>query len=228
VKIKSQSLTKKVMNKIATFCILTVLSFNTVLFGQTDEGGNSSPRNQFSLGIKAGLNFSNVWDSKGEKFEADGKTGLAAGLFLGIPIGKYIGFQPEVLVSQKGFKGSGILLGQPYSMNRTLTYFDVPLQLQIKPIKYLTILLGPQYSYLFHEKSTYTLGVNSVEQEKEFTNDNIRKNILGFVAGADINLSHIVLSGRVGLDITKNNGDGTSTVPRYKNQWAQFTIGFKI
>jgi hypothetical protein len=216
------------MNKITTFCILAVMSFTTVLFAQSDDSGKSEPRSRISLGLKAGLNFSNVWDSEGEEFEADGKTGLAAGLFLGIPIGKFIGFQPEFLISQKGFKATGILLGQPYSFTRTLTYFDVPLQLQVKPIKYLTLVLGPQYSFLFHEKSTYTFGSNSTDQDIEFKNDNIRNNILGFVAGADINISHVVLSGRVGFDITKNNGDGSSTVPRYKNQWAQFTIGFKI
>lgn len=216
------------MKKLLTINFLLILLFASSLTAQTIDDDKNSPRRQITLGVKAGLNFSNVWDSQGEEFQADGKTGFAGGLFLGIPLGKFLGFQPEFLVSQKGFKGSGILLGQPYSFSRTLTYFDVPLQLQIKPIKYLTIVVGPQYSFLFNEKSTYTLGSNSVEQEKEFDNDNIRKNILGFVAGADINISHLVLSGRVGFDITKNNGDGSSTVPRYKNQWAQFTIGFKI
>lgn len=186
------------------------------------------PREQFSFGVKAGINYSNVWDEKGQNFTADPKYGLVGGLFLGIPIGKFLGIQPEALISQKGLKGSGVLFESPYSFSRTTTYIDFPLQLQIKPIEFLTIVLGPQYSYLMKEKNEFTFGANSSVQEMEFNNENIRKNILGFVAGADINVSHLVVSGRVGWDLQNNKGDGSSTTPRYKNQWVQGTVGFKL
>jgi hypothetical protein len=174
---------------------------------QTSE---TDRRDKFTFGVKAGANYSNVWDEQGQDFNADARVGF------------------EMLVSQKGFQANGTLLGQPYSFTRTTTYLDIPLQLQIKPIEYLTIVAGPQYSYLFNQKDVYTFGSNSVAQEQEFNNDNIRKNILGFVAGGDINISHVVISGRIGWDFQTNNGDGTSTTPRYKNKWVQFTIGFKI
>jgi len=32
----------------------------------------------------------------------------------------------------------------------------------------------------------------------------------------------------VGWDLMKNNGDGTKTTPRYKNVWAQVSVGFRI
>ncbi len=148
---------------------------------------------------------------------------------MGIPIGKIIGIQPEVLISQKGFKGSGSLLGFPYSTSRTTTYIDIPLQLQIKPSEFIHIVIGPQFSYLLNQKDKYTFGSNSQEQEKEFENDNIRKNILGFVVGLDILLAkNLVRTGRVGRDLQNNNGDGSSTTPRYKNQWLQFTLVYKI
>jgi hypothetical protein len=192
---------------------------------QTSE---TDRRDKFTFGVKAGANYSNVWDEQGQDFNADARVGFAGGIFIGIPIGTFLGVQPEMLVSQKGFQANGTLLGQPYSFTRTTTYLDIPLQLQIKPIEYLTIVAGPQYSYLFNQKDVYTFGSNSVAQEQEFNNDNIRKNILGFVAGGDINISHVVISGRIGWDFQTNNGDGTSTTPRYKNKWVQFTIGFKI
>lgn len=140
----------------------------------------------------------------------------------------YLGLQPEILIAQKGFKGNGTLLGSPYSFSRTNTYLDIPLQLQFKPIEFLTFLVGPQYSYLLKQKNTYTFGDNSLEQEEEFKNDNIRKNILGFVAGFDVNIHFIIVSGRIGWDLQNNNGDGTSTTPRYKNQWLQLLIGIGI
>lgn len=185
-------------------------------------------RESFEFGVKAGLNISNVWDSKDQEFNADPKIGLAGGVFLGIPIGPYIGIQPELLISQKGFKGSGSLLGFPYSFTRTTTYLDIPLQVQLKPAEFVTILAGPQFSYLLKQKDNYTFGTNSVDQEQEFENENIRKNILGFVVGADFIYQYFVFSGRMGWDFQTNTGDGTSLTPRYKNRWLQVTVGLKI
>lgn len=205
---------------------IAFLSIGTTMLRAQDD--DIDPRDKFAFGVKAGMNYSNVWDEQGQDFRANAKVGFAGGLFFGIPIGRYLGFQPELLFSQKGFQASGTLSDSPYSFTRTTSYLDIPLQLQIKPIEYFTILFGPQYSYLLHEKNVYTWGANSSSQEQAFNNDNIRKNILGFAAGADINIAHVVVSARMGWDFQTNNGDGTSSTPRYKNKWLQLTVGFKI
>jgi hypothetical protein len=185
-------------------------------------------REDVTLGFKAGINYSNVWDENGQDFKADPRIGFAGGVFVSIPIGKYIGIQPELLISQKGYEGSGTLLGTPYSSSRTTTHLDIPLQVQLKPSEFITVVAGPQFSYLMNQKDKYTFGANSTEQEQEFDNENIRKNTLGFVVGADIMLEQVVLSARAGWDFQTNNGDGSSTTPRYKNQWIQLTVGFVI
>lgn len=204
----------------------------TVLFSSgmtlSAQNNDEDPRTRMAFGVKAGMNISNVWDSEGQDFAADAKAGFAGGIFAGIPIGQSLGIQPEIMVSQKGFQASGTLLGSPYSFKRTATFIDVPIQLQVKPAKALTILAGPQFSYLVHEKSVYTFGASSVVQEQAFENDNIRKNILGFTAGADVNISHLVISGRMSWDFMNNHGDGTSDTPRYKNRLIQLTVGYKI
>ncbi len=215
------------MKKILIIICILSFAISTNLSAQDDNDKEDS-RENVTFGIKAGINYANVWDEQGEDFRADPRVGFAGGVFLGIPIGKFLGFQPEVLISQKGFQGSGTLLGTSYSFSRTYTYVDIPLFLQLKPSPFLTILLGPEYSYLTHQKNTYTFGTNSSAQDEEFKNDNVRKNILGFVVGADINVDHIVVSGRAGWDFQTNNGDGSSSTPRYKNQWLQFTVGFRL
>lgn len=199
-----------------------------LLFINSVSAQGEDRRNQLDFGIKAGANLSNVWDSQGEEFRADGKVGLAAGVFLSLPLGEVLGVQPEVLISQKGFEGSGVLLGQEYSFSRTTTYIDIPLQLQIKPANFITLVVGPQFSYLLKQKDERTFGSNSTEQEQAFDNENIRKNILGFVAGIDVHFSQFVISGRGSRDFQTNNGDGTSDTPRYKNQLLQFTLGYKL
>lgn len=205
--------------------IILSASFAGNIIAQDNE---TDLRKNLTFGLKAGVNYSNVYDSEGEDFNADPKLGLAAGAFLAIPIGRYLGIQPEFLFSQKGFRGTGRILGNTYSLTRTTNYIDVPLFLTFKPSEFISLLAGPQYSYLTNQKDVFANASSSIEQEQEFENDNVRKNTLCFVGGADINLKHIVLSARAGWDVQNNNGDGSSTTPRYKNVWYQATIGYRF
>lgn len=208
--------------------ISTIGVFVCAALSVQGQENDDDRREDLEFGVKAGVNMSNVWDSQGQEFTADSKFGLAGGLFLGIPLGELLGVQPEILFSQKGFKGSGSILTIPYTTKRTTSYVDIPLQVQLKPTKYLTFLAGPQFSYLLHQKDEYTFGSSSTNIEEELENDNVRKNILGAVAGADIIYKSLVISGRLGWDFQNNHGDGTSDTPRYKNRWIQLTLGFKI
>jgi Outer membrane protein beta-barrel domain len=208
------------MKKILiTLGILTLFSITSI--AQDD-------RSKFKIGLKAGANISNIYDKTGEVFTADNKIGFTGGLFMGIPIGKFLGIQPEVLFSQKGFKSSGTLAGIAFSQTRTTDYIDVPLFIAIKPASFVTIKAGPQYSYLMKQKDVFSNPVFTSEQIQEFENTNIRKNILSLVGGVDINLSKIIVGARVGMELQNNNGDGTSTNPRYKNAWGALTLGFNI
>ncbi|HTO16780.1 MAG TPA: porin family protein [Edaphocola sp.] len=209
-----------------TLLITTIfLSLAAVASAQEDQIDN---RETFQIGAKIGGTYSNVYNAKGDKFEADPKLGLTVGGFVMIPLGKYFGVQPEIGITQKGFKGSGNILGSAYSFKRTSTFLEVPIFFAIKPSEFITILAGPQYSYLIHSKYKFENSAFSGAQEDEFKLDNIRKNILGFALGVDINLKHLVLGGRVGWDLQNNKGDGTSSTPKYKNVSGQLTIGYKI
>lgn len=210
---------KTIKNLVAVF----LMSFTGFVMVQDVVADN---RENTMFGLKVGLNYSNVFDSKTEEFHADPKLGFAAGMFVSIPIDKHLGVQPEILISQKGFKGTGVLLGSEYTFTRTTTFIDIPIQFAVKPSENLTIFAGPQYSYLINRKDVFNSTLVSFTQEQEFKNDNIRKNIFGIVTGLDINLKQIVLSTRFGWDLINNNGDGSSNTPRYKNTWFQTTIGY--
>lgn len=185
-------------------------------------------REKVKFGLKAGLNYSNVYNSQTDAFRADPKFGLAGGAFVSIPITKYFGFQPEILLSQKGFEGEGTLLGSPYNFKRTTTYIDVPFQIAVKPSEFLTLIAGPQFSYLIKQKDVFTNTSASFSQEQEFKNEDIRKNILGFVVGINLNLRGVILGTRLGWDISNNHGDGSFSTPQYKNTWFQATLGFTL
>ena len=195
-----------------------------VAVAQTD----ADMRERLVFGVKAGANYSNVWDENKQDFTADGKAGFAAGAFLSIPIGRYLGVQPEVMFSQKGFQGSGSFLTYPYDYSTTTTYIDIPLLVTFKPSPFVSIVAGPQYSFLLSERNTFSSPNFTSEELEEYENDNIRKNTLGLQVGADFNLNHFVISPRAGWDFQSNNGDGTSSIPRYKNQWLQLTVGYRF
>ena len=206
--------------------LFTILA--CIFIANTMNAQDTNSSDQIHIGLKAGGNYSNIYDTKGEKYNADGKIGLATGVFLSIPIGTYFGIQPEVLFSQKGFTATSSVLGADVKLTRTTNYIDVPVFLAIKPSEMITILVGPQYSYLIKQNDKLTNPITDIEVNQDFDTDNIRKNTLCLVGGVDFNLSNIVLGARIGMDMYNNNGDGTSTTPRYKNVWAQATVGFRL
>lgn len=212
---------KKIVWIVIVFAGLACNSF-------AQESGIYDTRNNLILGIKGGANYSNVYDSQGENFNSEPKYGLAAGAFLSIPIGKYLGIHPEVLFSQKGFHASGMVEGNSYNYTRTTNYLDVPLYVAFKPSRFLSIVAGPQYSYLLKQNDVFASDNMTMEQEIEYKQHDIRKNTLCFVGGVDINLRRYVFGLRTGWDVQNNNADGTATTPRYKNVWYQGTIGIKF
>lgn len=189
---------------------------------------NAQDRDEVHFGIKAGANYSNVYDINGQDFTADYKFGFAGGIFVAIPLGNYLGIQPEILYSQKGYESNGNILGATFKITHSADFIDIPILVQIKPSDFLTIVVGPQYSYLVSTKNKFESSLLTVQQQQDFDNINIRKNILGVLGGLDFNIQNLVIGTRVGWDMVHNNGDGTSTSPRYRNMWYQATLGFRF
>jgi hypothetical protein len=214
---------------------LKILAIAAVFFAvepavaQSDTHTSSrDARRKIVFGFKGGFNRSNVYDQGSRNFVADTKTGGVVGGFLCIPFGDFIGFQPELLYSQKGFKGTGVINGEFYEISRTTNHLDIPLQLQLKPFGWLSMLAGIQYSYLLSQRDELSRYNNYEQINKEFVNDDIRKNLVGILMGGDVNFWHVVFSARVGWDIISNHGDGNSSTPQYKNYWVQGTLGYRI
>jgi hypothetical protein len=208
--------------------ILTIAAVTSLAFHSIAQDNASPEYDRVRIGVKAGVNYSNVYDSQGAAFVANPKFGLAAGGFLSVPVIPFVGLQLEVMYSQKGFQATGDVLGSTYNFTRTTDYIDVPLFITLKPVRILTIMAGPQFSYLTRQTDAFATATTSIAQEQQFENDNLRKNLMSFVAGVDINLGHLILGGRVGWDLQNNSPDGSSTTPRYKNTWYQFTMGVRL
>jgi hypothetical protein len=184
---------------------------------------------KITTGLKIGANYSNVYDRSGDQFNTRALPGFAAGGFVSVPIVPYISFQPEILFSQKGFHATGNILNSTYDITRTTSYIDVPLLFALVPCRFITVLLGPQYSLLVHQRDVFTNATTGIEEQQLFLDDNARKNALCFTGGVDLNFNHIVVGARAGIDMLNNKNNGTSSsTPNYKNDWMQLTLGYRF
>lgn len=218
------------MKQIKIFTLIACLFATSVLVAQDASSSNATDsRNDLQIGFKGGANYSNLYDIRAQNFSANPLFGPVFGGFLSVPIGTYLGIQPEVLYSAKGYSGQGSdLINGSYSYNSRLNYLDVPILLQFKPSPNLYLLGGPEYSYLLSSSYTFTNGVTSETTQKNFQNDNLRRNVFGLIFGFDLNFGQLTLGARVAWDLQDNNGDGTSSMPRYRNVWGQLTLGFRL
>ncbi|MBC7494829.1 MAG: PorT family protein [Flavobacterium sp.] len=212
--------------KTSFFIIFSAIFCSALMQAQVsqDKIGTST-----TFGVKAGLNMSNVYDIEGENFVASSSYGFAGGGFVTVPLNEYFAIQPEVLFSQKGFKASGTMLGSNYTYEKTTNFLDIPLLAVFRPIKFVSVVFGPHFSFLMSEKNTFNSALINTVQQQQFNNDSVRQNIFGLTGGADFNITDSALIGlRAGFDLQKNNSDGTSSAPRYRNVWYQLTAGYRF
>lgn len=185
-------------------------------------------KDRVHLGVRAGVNSSNLIKSGDVDISTGAKLGLNAAVFLEIPVIPGFSVQPEVQYSQKGYKASGSYLATPYEYKQTTNFIEVPLLAKFKPSKNFGILIGPQFSFLTSTKTKYTVANSSHEQLVDQDNSNLRKNTLGGVVGLEAAAGPIVFDLRYSLDFQKNNGDGSSTTPTYRNQVIALSAGLRF
>lgn len=214
-----------VLKKLFLAPVLTTALFTTQSIIAQDQTSSSAydmdSREELKIGIKAGANYSNVYSESGDDFVADGKVGFAGGIFVSIPLSQLVGIQPELLYSQKGFKTEGTFLDGKLTTN----YLDIPVHLQIKPSPNVSLLLGPQLSYLLSTK--YELNGFSAIDEENFDDNNNRVN-LGLSAGIDFTVENFLISARGSWDLSEVNKDNTTSDINYKNQLFQLTLGYRF
>ena len=192
-------------------------------------------------GLKGGYNLATFsgTDSKGSAY----KSGFAAGGFLNFPVADIVSIQPELLYSQKGasisnFQGSGST-----TFKSTLGYVDVPILVRVntgEAGKGLFFELGPQGSFVIHNRDFTQTGNTSTQSTDNTSTDDLNKVVLGYAAGLGYQLtSGLSLGVRYTGDFSQVYKDGvsksyTSSVytggngrnPSVHNSVFQFQVGY--
>ena len=95
---------------------------------------------EFDLGLKAGVNFSQLRDAE----DLDNRTGLLAGAFVGVKFSDRFAIQPEILYSQQG--------GNSDFGDYHIDYVNVPVIFKFYLIgDVLNVQAGPQFGFVAND-----------------------------------------------------------------------------
>ncbi|MDT4831090.1 Outer membrane protein beta-barrel domain protein [compost metagenome] len=179
------------------------------------------------LGAKAGLNYSNIIKGDGNNnFNTDYLAGFNAGITLDIKLLDNLAFTPEALYSTKGYKSTSSF----GDFTQTTHFIDIPILASIKLADKFNVVVGPQVSFLLSTHNKFENGFGVAEQKiVEDDADRFKKSLVGGVIGARYDFNNqFGIHARYALDFQKNNENGSSQTPEFKNQVYQVGIGIKF
>ena len=152
--------------------LLTAIILSTI-FTQAQQ--KTVHAGKTSMGLRGGINFQNIngKNDNGDKLKNDILTGFNIGLNAEIPVGIDFYFQPGLLYTIKGAKGTDVILGQTFNSKIKISYLELPLNLLYKPMLgkgHLLLGFGPYVAFGISGKTTYEGGGTSQSADIKFKN----------------------------------------------------------
>jgi hypothetical protein len=172
------------------------------------------------LGIKGGTTVSKI---TGQSFSEKFSYGYHIGGFLKLKLGPKWSVQPEVLFNQvnttvdSSFKSLYSSLYNPsYIKNVKLKYLTIPLVLNYKLNKFMTLQAGPQFGVLIDNNK------NLFQNGREA----FKGNDLSMLGGLQLNFGKVGISGRYVLGL--NNINDIDNRDKWKSQSAQISLALTL
>ncbi len=158
---------------------------------------NATPK----VGIKAGLNLSNMYEGEVKKSEM--LLGYNVGVFAKVPVTSFVSFQPELYLTTKGSKTtySTALLDGTASFR--LTYIEVPLLCVVNVTPIIDLQFGPYVAYLIDGSVKNKSNVSLFDYEENINTNNYNRIDAGIAIGAGFDLGAISIGVRYNLGLTK-------------------------
>ena len=168
------------------------------------------------IGAKAGANINKI---DGKSFSDEFSYGYHLGGFFNVGLGKKFAIQPEVLFNQINVDTSSSF-SSVYKFDQIdkvqLKYLSVPILLNFKPVKFITLQAGPQFSVLMNKSKTLLENGRDAFKAGEFS----------MLAGAQVNIGHLNIYGRYAVGLSNlNDIDNTE---KWKGQSFQLGLGFTL
>ncbi|HXD79696.1 MAG TPA: outer membrane beta-barrel protein [Puia sp.] len=195
------------------------LAFATLLLTLT--AAHSYAQKSMEWGLKAGGNYFKVG---GRSFDNTYNVSFSGGAYAELNYTSKFTVQPELLFNQvlcktsEGFTNiySGL---EPVGFQLvSLDYIAVPVLFVYKPVPLVSVIIGPQYSYLIAQ----TQGLLRAETSK----DAFHHSELALVFGGQLNLGKLTLGLRYQEGLTNVNGINTTDV--WRTYGFQLYLGFQL
>ncbi|MDB5251417.1 MAG: PorT family protein [Flaviaesturariibacter sp.] len=175
---------------------------------------------QFKLGVKAGTNISKI---DGKSFKEEFGYGYLLGGYVNVGLGSKLSVQPEVLFSQSQSKVDNQFstiyqdaFADASSGKVKLNYLSIPIVLDYRLNKLLSLQAGPQFSILMNKDK-------NLLQNGKAAFDNGDLSVLG---GANIHLGKLNVTGRYGVGL--NNLNDIDDKDKWKSQSIQLSLGITL
>jgi Outer membrane protein beta-barrel domain len=183
---------------------------------------------QPSWGFRVGVNLSDLTPEPAlPDFDVEGVSrGLVAGGFVTLPVNSLLAFQPEALYSRQGAKFTDM------PGETKLDYIQVPLLARVRTgaRSPLAVLFGPSLGVLTGV-SRQGSGFVDVASSALTVDDLFRRFDLGLVAGAGLDVGHLVFDGRYTWGVTNIWNDTFHGMPlggNQKNRVFALSAGLRI
>ena len=175
---------------------------------------------QFSIGVKAGANITKV---DGKAFRDEFRYGYHLGGFMEIPLGASVSIQPEVLWNQYQTRADSSFSSVyenavDFSNYRDgkLNYLSIPLLVNYKLGKVVSLQAGPQYGILLSQDK------NLLENGGEA----FKNGELSVLGGLQVHISKLRLQGRYFIGL--NNISDIDNQNSWRNQGFQVSLGIGL
>jgi len=174
-------------------------------------------------GVIAGTNLYKV---TGRSFDEKTRAGFSAGAYGEYFFSRMFGVQGELMWSQVKTQTDGDFnqiygtYGGVSGADVFLNYISLPVMFSFKPTTELSILLGPQYSYLVNQTS----GLLASPQWQN--KDAFNKNEFSLVFGGQLNLGKVKVGARYTVGLTNLNGINSSD--EWKYHGFHFSLGYQL
>jgi len=222
------------------YCLLLVW-LPVMAFSQQDSTKTPAPQqekkphNSIGIGIKAGLNFTNITNAS--QISNSSETGYQIGLFLDPTTKSVIGSRTELVFSHQGYNyATGQTTGKVF-----LDYIMLAQLMSINITHFFQIQLGTQIAYLTNAKvdsTSQSVGNAYADQILNYYNRidfgfsggvEVRP-FMGFLVGARYNLSVTNLY-KIPTDVSSQPPPSfipTSSDVNFKNNLVQIYVGYRF
>ena len=171
---------------------------------------------KISPGFKGGASVNKL---SGKSFKEEFSFGYHLGGFVEIKMGKKFAIQPEILFSQTNIDTSKSF-SAVYQFNKLskvqLRYLSFPILLNIKPMKMLTLQIGPQFGILTNKSSTLLQNGKQAFKSGDFS----------MLGGVQVNIMHFHVYGRYAVGLSSIND--IDNKESWKNQSIQVGVGVSL